>query len=80
MHCRFHDVAAADEILGPIFQEHVRNRPDHLVRLYDVWSAVVLQSGRYAGRPFEARAQTSELRSEHFERWLLVWEQREWPR
>lgn len=71
----FYDVAAGDEILGPIFEQYVHNWPDHMVRLYDFWSAVVLQTGRYAGRPFEAHAQIGELRPEHFERWLVLWEQ-----
>lgn len=71
----FYDVAAGDEILGPIFQQFVHNWPEHMVRLYDFWSAVILQTGRYAGRPFEAHAQIGQLRPAHFERWLLLWEQ-----
>ncbi|MCL4220656.1 MAG: group III truncated hemoglobin [Phycisphaerales bacterium] len=71
----FYDVAAEDEVLGPIFQQYVHNWPDHMVRLYNFWSAVILQTGRYAGRPFEAHAQISQLRPEHFDRWLLLWEQ-----
>lgn len=71
----FYDLAAGDEILGPIFQQYVHDWPDHMVRLYDFWSAVVLQTGRYGGRPFEAHAQIGQLRPEHFERWLTLWEQ-----
>lgn len=71
----FYDMAAGDDILGPIFQNHVHDWPEHMVRLYDFWSAVILQTGRYAGRPFEAHAAIGELRPEHFERWLTLWEQ-----
>jgi hemoglobin len=42
--------------------------------MYDFWSAVVLRTARYAGRPFEAHAGLPELSPAHFERWLALWE------
>lgn len=69
----FYDRVIADAVLGPVFAARVADWPLHLSRMYDFWSAVVLQTGRYAGRPLERHRAIAELEPAHFNRWLALW-------
>lgn len=71
----FYDRVTADAVLGPVFGSRVTDWPLHLSRMYDFWSAVVLQTGRYAGRPLERHRAIAELEPAHFDRWLALWSQ-----
>ena len=59
----------ADDMLGPIFAEHVEDWPAHLERLTAFWSSVALMTGRYHGAPVPAHA-ALKVTWAHFERWL----------
>ncbi len=59
-----------DDLLGPIFERHVTNWPDHLAKLTDFWSSVTLMSGRYKGRPMPVHAGIPDITQPHFDRWL----------
>lgn len=69
----FYDRVIADAVLGPVFGSRVKDWPAHLSRMYDFWSAVVLQTGRYAGRPLERHRAIDEIEPAHFVRWLTLW-------
>jgi hemoglobin len=69
----FYERVQRDEVLGPIFAEHVADWSVHLPKMYDFWSTVVLRSGRYAGRPLEAHERIGGLEHRHFDRWLRLW-------
>ncbi|WP_257558451.1 group III truncated hemoglobin [Sphingobium sp. CFD-2] len=65
-----------DDRLGPIFNDAVQDWPEHLSRLTDFWSSVMLGSGRYKGQPVVAHLKhKSRLSPELFKRWLLLWNQ-----
>ncbi len=66
----FYARVRADDLLGPIFEHHVTNWPDHLAKLTDFWSSVTLMSGRYKGRPMPVHAAIPNIAQSHFERWL----------
>ena len=51
----FYRRARRDGRLGPVFEAHVRHWDEHLGRLTDFWSAALLRTGRYSGRPVERR-------------------------
>jgi hemoglobin len=60
-----------NETIGPIFNHAIGDGWDtHLAKLCDFWSSVMLQTGRYQGRPMAAHLRLSSVRPEHFERWL----------
>ena len=64
----------ADEELGPIFNDAVEDWPEHLAKLTDFWSSVMLTSGRYKGSPMQAHLKHREaIRPEMFARWLALW-------
>lgn len=66
----------ADEELGSIFNDAIADWPEHLGKLTDFWSSVMLTSGRYKGRPVPAHLKhKARITPELFERWLAVWTQ-----
>lgn len=65
----FYEKARQDAVLGPIFTRHVSDWDDHLRRISDFWSSVILRSGRYRGRPVPAHLPLN-IDAVHFDRWL----------
>ena len=65
-----------DDAIGPIFNDVIGEEWDaHLAKLCDFWSAVMLQTGRFDGRPMAAHVRIKVIRPEHFERWLALFRQ-----
>lgn len=62
-----------DPLIGPIFEDKVRDWDDHLQKLCAFWSSVTLMTGRYHGRPMQAHM-FLPIAGEHFERWLALFE------
>ena len=66
----------ADAELGPIFNDAIGDWPEHLAKLTDFWSSVMLTSGRYKGQPVPAHMKHLErITPALFERWLGLWSQ-----
>ncbi|WP_347269646.1 group III truncated hemoglobin [Rhizorhabdus histidinilytica] len=64
----------ADDELGPIFNDAVEDWAEHLAKLTDFWSSVMLTSGRYKGQPVPAHARhRSRITPALFDRWLAIW-------
>jgi len=60
-----------DAQLGPIFNTRIDDRwPQHLAKMKDFWSSLMLTSGRYKGRPMPVHMQMSEVEPQDFTRWL----------
>ncbi|UYQ72654.1 group III truncated hemoglobin [Pelagibacterium flavum] len=73
---RFYEKVRADGELAPIFADTVEDWDDHINRLTDFWSSVMLTSGRYKGNPFGAHLSfASRLTPALFSRWLALWSQ-----
>ena len=70
----FYGRAQSDPVLGPIFKARVTDWEPHLQRIMAFWSSVLLQSGRYHGRPMQAHFPLP-ISAVHFDRWLELWEQ-----
>lgn len=66
----FYAKVRADPVLGPIFDQAVGDWDDHLAKLCDFWSSVLLMTGRFKGRPMAAHVQVSDIQPAHFARWL----------
>lgn len=65
-----------DAELGPIFNEAVENWAEHLEKLFDFWSSVMLASGRYKGQPVPAHLKhRHKITPALFARWLTLWKQ-----
>ena len=70
----FYGRVRRDELIGPIFNVRVENWAEHLAKLCDFWSAVVLRTRRFEGRPMRVHLLMPEIRPEHFDRWLDLFE------
>ncbi|PKP73694.1 MAG: preprotein translocase [Alphaproteobacteria bacterium HGW-Alphaproteobacteria-6] len=68
---RFYDKVRTDDVLGPIFVEHIADWGPHLAKMVDFWSSVALMTGRYHGAPVVRHAGLP-VDWAHFERWLTL--------
>jgi hemoglobin len=72
----FYAEVRVDPALGPIFDRVIGDRWDeHLAKLCDFWSAVLLKTGRFKGAPMAAHARIPDIRPTHFARWLHLFRQ-----
>ncbi len=68
---RFYDSVRADPLLGPVFEVRLAGRWDeHLEKMCDFWSTVLLATGRYRGNPREVHNRIPEIGEEHYDRWI----------
>lgn len=70
----FYERAREDELIGPIFEEAVHDWEHHIAQITEFWSAIVLKTGGYEGRPLPPHLKLN-LKNEHFDRWLALFEQ-----
>jgi len=70
----FYGRARLDPLIGPIFENKVRDWDKHLSRMCAFWSSVALMSGCYHGQPMVAHLPLP-VDTPHFERWLEIFAQ-----
>ena len=70
----FYDEIRRDELLGPIFHQKIQpdDWPRHLAKMCDFWSATLLRTTRYEGRPLPPHLAIAGLGEVHFRRWLKL--------
>lgn len=70
----FYDEIRKDALLGPIFTGAIapEDWPVHLTKMCDFWSATLLRTPRYDGRPLPPHLAIPELEEAHFHRWLTL--------
>jgi hemoglobin len=70
----FYAKVREDASIGPVFNRAIDDWPEHLDKLQAFWSAVMLTSGRYKGRPLPAHVKHADsISAASFERWLALW-------
>jgi len=73
---RFYSRVREDDELGPIFNCIVADWDEHLGRIEEFWSSVMLTTGRYKGNPIAIHLlHVQKIRPEMFSRWLHLWRQ-----
>lgn len=73
---RFYGRVQEDDLLGPVFARHMSaDWPEHLDRMVDFWSSVLLASGRFRGNPRAKHDAIPGLTPDHFDRWLELFEE-----
>ena len=71
----FYDRVRADEMLGPVFDNVIKdNWPRHLDIMYRFWQTVLLDEHTYTGAP-GAKHFTLPISAEHFTRWMAIFTQ-----
>lgn len=70
----FYDKIRTNELLGPIFNERIKDRwPEHLEKMYRFWQTVLLGEHTYYGSPFPPHAQLP-VGHEHFLKWMELFD------
>jgi len=63
-----------DAALGPVFNDHVADWPEHLEKLTGFWAKMMLGEGAYQGNPMQVHHRLrARLSPELFARWLALW-------
>lgn len=75
VHSFYADVRA-DALLGPVFEEALRDRWEpHLGRMVDFWSTVALGSKSFSGNVFSKHMALQGVTPAHFTAWVRLWGQ-----
>ena len=68
----FYDLVRKDDLLQPIFDDVAKvNWDEHLPHLCDFWSALLLGTRRFQGKPWPKHA-VLPVGKDHFRRWLAL--------
>lgn len=65
----FYKKVQEDQVLAPIFNEHIADWDAHLQTMYRFWNAVLFGVREYAGNPLMKHTKLA-VHSRHFEQWL----------
>lgn len=68
----FYDAVREDPVLGPIFEEHVKDWDVHLPKMVDFWSSALRGTARFRGSPMPRHAALPGLSKELFQHWLAL--------
>jgi hemoglobin len=68
----FYAKVRQDPTLGPIFNREIADWDEHLAKLCDFWSSVLLMSGRFKGQPMAVHARLPDITAAHFDPWLRL--------
>ncbi|WP_017671404.1 group III truncated hemoglobin [Blastomonas sp. AAP53] len=72
---RFYARIQADELLGPIFAQHIADWSQHLLRMKQFWASIMIEPGRFSGSPMQKHIALGILTETHFDRWLALWDE-----
>ena len=70
----FYAKGRKDEILGPVFDAAVGDWENHLKRIENFWSIMLLGTARYSGHPYPVHVPLP-VEPEHFARWVALFEE-----
>lgn len=72
----FYGRVRRDPLLGPVFDARLAGEWDpHLEKMCDFWSSILYATGRFRGDPIRTHAAIPDITSEHFDRWLELFEE-----
>lgn len=72
----FYERVRKDAELGAFFESIVEDWHEHLGRIEEFWSSLMLTTGRYKGNPVAIHMMHAQkIRPEMFSRWLDLWRQ-----
>lgn len=72
---RFYAKVRLDPVLGPIFNGHIADWPEHEAKIAGFWRSAILFESSYNGNPMRAHMQAGDVRSDHFDGWLALFDE-----
>lgn len=67
----FYSKVQSDELIGPIFNNAIRDWQPHLEKMYLFWNAALFGVPGFKGNPFAKHAPLP-IEAKHFERWIKL--------
>lgn len=72
---RFYAKIRQDPTLGPIFKGHIADWPTHEAKIAGFWRSAILFERSYTGNPMQAHMMAGDVRSDHFDGWLTLFDE-----
>jgi len=72
---KFYAAVRRNPTLGPIFSSHISDWPKHEAKIACFWRNAILFERSYDGNPMLAHMQAGNVRAEHFDIWLRLFEE-----
>ncbi len=76
---KFYDKVIKDEVIGFFFTEIAQiDLKKHLPKMYNFWESILLGNPVYDGNPMRVHFplnQVVALEEQHFDRWLMLWQE-----
>lgn len=74
----FYKDVRKDDLIGPIFNNHIDQWEDHIQKLTDFWETNLLFIRKYKGNPLKVHLDVDKTSKQtisqvHFGRWLQLW-------
>lgn len=60
--------------LGPVFNQHIQDWPQHLNTMVSFWSSLLLKTADFNGSPMMKHAALPDLSADLFDQWLDLFE------
>ena len=73
----FYTQVKVNSLIGPIFNQAIKNWDDHLPTMFNFWETLLLNNSNYKGNPLLKHAvlhKKFHLSEAHFEEWIKLWE------
>jgi len=61
--------------LGPVFANHITDWPEHEAKIADFWRNAILFERSYDGNPMRAHMRAGDVRADHFDGWLALFDE-----
>lgn len=71
----FYARVRANDELGPVFAAHVDDWVAHEEKITRFWANAILYERSYDGNPMQVHMKAGNVRPEHFETWLTLFDQ-----
>ncbi len=71
----FYAAERKDTVLGPIFNGHIKDWPAHEEKIAGFWRNAILFERSYNGNPMMAHMQAGDVRADHFDGWLALFDE-----
>lgn len=72
---RFYAKVRQDPTLGPIFNGHINDWPEHEAKIAGFWRGAILFERSYNGNPMQAHMMAGDVRAHHFDGWLALFDE-----
>lgn len=64
-----------DDVLGPIFSNHVDDWSAHEEKITRFWASAILHERSYVGNPMQIHKDAGDVDPEHFQVWLALFDE-----